>query len=127
MTETVIAILIFIICFIGGYWWGKATKKTSNTTEMDKALSAGLVDCVIQIGNLREDIHKLRNFLTSQASESSKKVDWEPDDYKDPYSGVSDKVIKAYNEVNAKPLTKEELENSKGYVTEFMTQHLEAK
>ncbi len=89
MTETVIYFLIgFVACFILDWLMLRRFKETyRKAAEVTKITSTGILDCQLEIASLRDDIHKLRNFLTSQASKTVKKVDWEPDDYKDLSAG----------------------------------------
>jgi hypothetical protein len=106
MTETVIVTTLGMLVFIylGFLFFG--ILHNIREIEVIKSRIACRADYVIEIGRLRDDIHKLRNFLTAQASEASKKVDWEPDDYKDLSDGTPDKIEKVFKENNFKDRAK---------------------
>ena len=88
MTETVIYFLIgFVACFIlDRLMLWRFKKDYQQIAELKKSLASNHLDFVVSIGKLREDIHKLRNFLTAQAGESPKKVTADPDFNPHPYS-----------------------------------------
>lgn len=66
------------ISFLAAYFWKRASEQ-------------------------REELDSLQDSqIESPASESPKKVDWEPDDYKDPYSGFPEKIEKVFKENNFK-------------------------
>lgn len=104
MTETVIYFLIgFVACFILDWIMLRRFKKDyQQIADLKKALITNYFDHVVEIGRLRDDIHKLRNFLTAQAGEANKKVDWEPDDYKDLSDGTTGRIEKVFKENNFK-------------------------
>lgn len=112
MTETVIYFLIgFVACFILDWIMLRRFKKDyQQIADLKKALITNYFDHVVEIGRLRDDIHKLRNFLTAQAGEANKKVDWEPDDYKDLSDGLPVDVKTKFKKHNYKRFEKDELD-----------------
>lgn len=106
MTETVIlsALILAALVFslLAALTLNKARRLKKEIEEEEYKLKVEKMTA-INVGGL----NKLgkppeKPLSTPPASESSKKVDWEPDDYKDPYSGVSDKIKKAFKENNFK-------------------------
>ncbi len=112
MTEAVIYFLVgFVACFtLDRIMLWRFKKDYLQVADLKKALITNHFDHVIEIGRLRDDIHKLRNFLTAQASEASKKVDWEPDNYKDLSDGVPVDLRTKFKKHNYKRFDQDELD-----------------
>ena len=80
MTETVIAILSFVFGF-SMVWKNITLKKNIRlASELTDSSIKGLIE---NINRLEEENKALKLLTEPPASESAKKVDWEPDDYKD--------------------------------------------
>lgn len=78
----------FVACFLWGLlliWRNWKTKQLFRlANEMTDSSIKGLIE---NIDRLEEENKALKRSLDSQAIESPKKVDWEPDDYKDLSAG----------------------------------------
>lgn len=82
------------------------------------AIGVGFLAAVFwkRAGEQRAEIKSLQDSqIESPASESPKKVDWEPDDYKDPYSGDHEGVRKAYTNLPEEVKTKFKKHNYKRF------------
>ena len=78
----------FVVCFLWGLFLIWRNWKTKQLFKLANETTDGAIKGLIgNINRLEEENKALKQLSTPPASESPKKVDWEPDDYNDLSAG----------------------------------------
>lgn len=102
MTETYY-LMGFVACLWGLLFFMWRNRQIKTNTRLASQITDGAIKGLIEnIERLEEENKALKLLTELPASESAKKVDWEPDDYKDLSDGTTGRIEKVFKENNFK-------------------------